>query len=105
MEFSVWMGDRGCDHFISFSVCWSGNIALAVMKSPENSASEAEDMTTLIIWARERTGPLSQGIGSLYDHNMCNPSRIRARVSLRYAALECAAKTVFLDLYVMPSLG
>ena len=64
MELSVWMGYRGCGHFIYLSVCWSGNIALAVMKSPANSISEAEDMITLIIWAKDRTGPLSQGIGS-----------------------------------------
>ena len=85
------MGDRGCCLFISLSVCRSGNIALAVMKSPANSASEAEDMTTLIIWARERTGQLSWGIG-------CEPARLRARVSLRCATLECAAKIMLLDL-------
>ena len=64
MEFSVWMGDQGCGHLIYLSVCRSGTIALAVMKSPDNSASEAEDMTMLIIWARDRTGPLLRGIGS-----------------------------------------
>ena len=105
MEFSVWMGYRGCGHFISFSVCRSGIIALALMKSPDNSASEAEYMTTLIIWARDRTGPLSRGIVSFSDHKMCNPARLRARVSLRYAVSECTAKTMLLDLYVMPSLG
>ena len=74
------MGDRGCGHFISFNVCRSGTIALAVIKSPDNSASEAEDMTTLIIWARDRTGPLSREISSLYEKKMCNPARLRARV-------------------------
>ena len=63
MELSVWMGDRGCGHFIYFSVFRSGTIALVVIKSPDNSSSEAEDMTTLIIWARDRIGPLSRGIG------------------------------------------
>ena len=98
MELSVWMGDRGCGHFIYLSVCRSGTIALVVIKSPDNSSSEAEDMTTLIIWARDRIGPLSRGIGSLSDHNMCDPSWLRARVSLRYAASECAAKIMLLDL-------
>ena len=98
MELSVCMGDWGCGHFISLSVSRSSTIVLAVMKSPANSASEAEDMTTLIIWARDRTGPLSQGIGSLSKQTMCDPARLRARVSLRYSASECAAKIMLLDL-------
>ena len=98
VELSVWMGERGCGHFIYFSVCRIRNIALTVMKSPSNSASEAEDMTMLIIWARERTGPLSQEIGSLSKQEICDPARLRARVSLRYAASECAAKTMLLAL-------
>ena len=63
-------GDRGCGDFISLSVCRSGTIVLAVMKSPDNSASEAEDMTILIIWARDRIGPLSLGIGSLSEQKI-----------------------------------
>ena len=98
VEFSVWIGDRGCGNFISLSVFRSSTIALVVMKSPYNSASEAEDMTTLIIWARDMIRPLSWGIGSLYGQKMCPPARLRARVSLRYAALECAAKIMLLDL-------
>ena len=98
MELSVWVGDQGCGHFISLSVFWSGTISLAVMKSLANSASEAEDMTTLIIWARDRTWPLLRRIGSFSDQNMCDPARLRARVSLRYAALEFAANIILLDL-------
>ena len=55
------MGDQGFGHFIFLSVCWSGTIDLAVMKSPDNSASEAKDMTTLIIWDRDRIAPLFHG--------------------------------------------
>ena len=91
-------GDRGCGDFISLSVCRSGTIVLAVMKSPDNSASEDEDMTTLIIWARDRIGPLLQVIGLLSKQKMCDPARLQARVSLMYAALECAAKIMLLDL-------
>ena len=98
MELSVCMVDRGCGHFIYFSVCWRGTIALAVMKSPDNSASENEDMTTLIIWAKERTGPLSEGVASFSEQKICNPARLRARVSLRYAVSDCAAKTMLLAL-------
>ena len=98
MELYVWMGDRGCGHFVSLSVCRSSSIALAVMKSPANSTSEAEDITTLIIWARDRTGPLSPGIGSLSEQKMCEPTWMQERVSLRYAVSECAAKIMSLDL-------
>ena len=80
------MGDRDCGHLISLSVCRSGTIALSVMKSPDNSASEAEDMTTLIICARYRIVPLSRGIESLSEQNMYDPTWLRVRVSLRYAA-------------------
>ena len=98
VELFVWMGDRGCGHFISLSVCRSGTITLAVMKSPANYALEAEDMITLIIWARDRIGPLSRGIGSFSKQKVCDPARLRARVLLRYAASECAAKIILLDM-------
>ena len=68
------------------------------MKSPDNSASEAKDMTTLIIWARERIGPLSPGIDSLSKQKMCAPARLRVQVSLGYAVSECGAKIMLLDL-------
>ena len=38
-----------------------GIMALAQMKRPESSASAAEDMTFLIIWAILRTGLLIEG--------------------------------------------
>ena len=72
MELSVWMWDRGCGHLISLSVCRRGTIALAVMNSPANSDSEAEDMTTLMIWSRDRIGTLSQGIRSFSEQKMCD---------------------------------
>ena len=92
------MGDRGCGYFISLSVCESGTIALAVMKSPDNSASEAEEMTTLVIWARDRTGQFLWGISSLSKKKLCGPTRLWVIVSLRCATSECAAKIMLLDL-------
>ena len=68
------------------------------MKSPANSASETKDINTLIIWAKERTGPLSRGIGSFFEQNICNPARLQARFSLSYATLNCEAKTILLAL-------
>ena len=73
VELSLWMGDRGYGHFIYFSVCLSGTIALDVMNSPTNSASEAEDITTLLIWARDSTGQFLWGIGSLSEAEYVRP--------------------------------
>ena len=92
------MEDRDCGHFISLSLFQRGIIALVLMNSPANSVSEAEDMTMFIIQDRDRIGPLLQGIGSLSEHKMCDPARLRARVLLRYAALDCAAKIILLDM-------
>ena len=79
-------------------MCQSGTIALTVMKSPDNSTSEAEDMTKLIIWARDRIRSLSQGKWSFSEQKMCDPARLRPRVPLRYTTSECAAKIMFLYL-------
>ena len=58
VELSYWMGVLGCGHPISMSAWLSGTIYLAIMKRPSSSASEADDMTFLIICAIVRTGPL-----------------------------------------------
>ena len=58
VELSHWMGFLGCGHPISMSDWCSGTIFLAMVKSPASSASEAYDMTFLIICAIVRTGPL-----------------------------------------------
>ena len=98
VELSVWMGGRGCGHFIYFSFCWSVTIALSVMNSPANYVSEAEDMTTLIILSMDSTGTLLWGIGSLSEKKMCDPARLWVQVSLRYSASECADKIMFLGI-------
>ena len=79
VDFSVWMGDRGCVHFISLIVCQSSTIYLDVIKSPANSVSETEDMTTLIIWSRYRTGPVLGGIGSFSEQKKSDPARLQGR--------------------------
>ena len=98
VELSVWMGDQCCGHLISLSVCRSGTITLAVTKSLANYASEAEDMTRLIIWARDSIGPLSRGIGSFSKQKMCYPVRLCVQVSLMYTVSECADKIMLLDI-------
>ena len=45
-------------------------MALEHMKRPESSASVAEDMTFLIIWAIVRTGLLREGTGVFLESMM-----------------------------------
>ena len=78
---------------------------LAVMESPASSASSAEDMKNLIIWASVRTGPLSLGIGSSSNRNMKDLDCIRALESLRLSASEWAHIIMFLTWYMIPLLG
>ena len=63
-ELSHWMGVLGCGHPILMSDWFSGTIYLAMVKRPSSSASEADEMTFLIICAIVRTGLLWRGIGT-----------------------------------------
>ena len=45
-------------------------MASAQMKRPESSASAADDMTFLIIWAIVRTGLLREGTGVFSERMM-----------------------------------
>ena len=98
VELSHWMGDLGCGHPISVRDWRSGTIALAQIKRPASSASAAEDMTFLMICGMVRTGPLYVGAGTSYERIMCAPARLHALATLRYAASECAARTMPLAL-------
>ena len=74
----VWIGDGGCFQTISINVWRMGNISLDVMYSAPSSASAAEDMINLMIWALMRIGPFHLGAGSFLDRNMWAPARLRA---------------------------
>ena len=94
VELSVWIGDFGCGQPILVRVLRRGTMLFAHMKRPARSASAAEDMTNLIICAMARTGPLSDGTGTSSESMMCAPARLRDLMTLRYAALECAASII-----------
>ena len=51
VELSVWMNDLGCGHPISSSIFRIGTIVLAVMYGDASSASTADDITGLMIFA------------------------------------------------------
>ena len=77
------MGVLGCGHPISLRSWRSGTISLVMVKRPASSASEAYDMTFLMICAMVRTGTLWRGIGTSSDSMMWSPVRLRALLTLR----------------------
>ena len=90
VELSVWIGNGGCFQPISINVWQVGTISLAVMYSAPSSASAAEYMTNLMIWAIVRIGPLHSGVGSFSDKNIWAPARLSALDSLFNPASEWA---------------
>ena len=66
-------GDFGCGHFISCYVCLIATISCDVMNIAPNSASEAEDMKNLMIFASVSTVPFQRGIASFSERKICAP--------------------------------
>ena len=64
---SVCMGVVGCGCSISVKMFLMCTASLALMNSPPNSDSAAEDMTAFNIWATLWMFPLLSGISSLLD--------------------------------------
>ena len=60
------------------SVLSSGIIFFAVMYSAGISASAADSITFLMIFAIVNTGPLSLGLGSFSERNICAPALLLA---------------------------
>ena len=86
-------------------VLLSGTMDLAQMNRPAILASAAKDITNLMIWATIRTGPLMVGTGVSSEIMMGAPARLRALLTLRYAALECPARIMPLARKRISSLG
>ena len=78
VELSVWIGNLGCGQPISMSVLRSGIIFLDVMYSAAISASAADAITYLMIFAIVNTGPLSFGFGSFSERKIWAPALLRA---------------------------
>ena len=77
----------------------------AVINRAPSSASEAEVMTNLMIWAIARTAPFHFGIGASSERKIWAPSRLRPLLSLWKPASECAATNMSLERYSIPSFG
>ena len=96
VELPVWTGDGGCFQPISINVWRMGTIYLAVMYSLLSSASAAEDMKNLMIWAIVRIGQFHLGVGLFSDKYIWALERLRALDSLLNPASEWAARIMSL---------
>jgi hypothetical protein len=87
VELSIWTGVGGCLCPSSSNVVRIGTAILALINSPPSSASAANDITALIIFATVCTALLSRGSFSSSLKKKCPPVWLRALGSLRYDAL------------------
>ena len=85
---SVWMGVIGCFHPISSNVRRIGTSSFAVTNRAPISASAADDITNLMIFATVRTGLFHFGSGSFSYKKMWSPARLRPLDSLLNPASE-----------------
>ena len=97
------MNDLGCGHPISSSVFRIGTIVLAVMYSAASSASDADDITGLMIFAIVKIYLFIGGVATSSVKKMCSPALLLALVSLGKPASACAASTMPISLKSMPS--
>ena len=87
------------------SVLSSGIIFFAVIYSAAIYASAADAITVLNICAIVKTVPLSFGLGSFSERNICAPALLLTLDLLRNSASACAANIVSLFLKSIPSSG
>ena len=89
------------------SVLRIGIVFLAGMYSAAISASAADAISFLMVCSIVNTGPLSFGLGSFSERNICAPAWIQAFYFLINPASACAAniislfrKMILLSVYV-----
>ena len=82
-ELPVYIGVVGCGWPISDSVILCGTASLALIYVAPISASAADNMTALMIWATFKTAPLLAGIAALLDMKKFPPARLLDPGSLR----------------------
>ena len=98
VELSVWMGDCPWGYLISMRVWRRGITSLEVTNRAASSASAAEDLKDLNIWAMVRMGTLYPGLGYSSERKMCASAWMRALGTLIYAASEWTARRMLLAL-------
>ena len=81
MALSVCMGVAGCLCPIFSNIILMYTASLAIINSAASSASVADVITCLMMWAMLRMVPLLGGISALVDMKKCPPALLRALVS------------------------
>ena len=76
MALSVCMGVAGCLCPIFSNIILMYTASLAIMYSAASSASMADVITCLVMWAMLRMVPLLGGILALVDMKKCLPARL-----------------------------
>ena len=94
VKLSVWTGDGGCFRPILMIFWWTRIIYLAGIYSAPISASAADDITNLMIWAILRTAPFHLGAGVSSDKYIWSPVRIPELDSLLNPESEWSARTI-----------
>ena len=103
--FSVCIGVGGCVCQISSSYCRAGISSLQLMNSAPSSASSADYMNALMIFAIVNNAPLLGGKVVLFGINKSPPARLLVFVSERYEASLWPARTISLACYVIMASG
>ena len=80
VELSVWRSDHVWGQSILVRVWRRGGVCLAVMKRANNSYLASEYMTNLMIWARVRSEPLLNGMGTSSERKMWAPAQLRCSI-------------------------
>ena len=78
MALSVCMGMAGCLCPISSNIIHIYTTSLAIIYSAASSASVADVITCLMMWAMLRMAPLLGGISALVDMKKCPPALLFA---------------------------
>ena len=99
------MNDLGCGHPISSSVFRIGTIVLAVMYGAVSSASTADDITGLMIFAIVNIYLFIGGVATSSVKKMGSPALLLALVLLGKPASAYADSTMPLALKSIPSSG
>ncbi len=97
---SICIGVLGYLCPISCSVFLQGTASWALINIAPSSASAADDMTALMIWAVLSTAPLLAGSSSFSERKKWPPALLHALGSLRCNASLCSASIILLALYV-----
>ena len=96
------MDDLGCGHPVYSSVLRICTIFLVLRYSAASSASAADAITGLMIFAIVKNAPFSGGVATSLVKKMCAPALLLALVSFSKPVSACAYSTMPISLKIIP---